>query len=466
MARTAGLSFACAVQMAWPLWLPLVLAIVGGGFWFTRRGDAGKDHVGGGRSAETVGSPHGDAAARIRELEDAVAELTRSRAAALEAARRRDEFVTTISHELRSPLNAILGWTQVLQPRADLPADVADALAVVRRNALRQRQLLDDLVDMSRVVSGALRMDPRPMRIQEAIDEASQSVGPEMGRKGVRLECGPECAAMVSGDPRRLQQVLRTLLSNAIRFTPAGGSVSLSASRIGREVVISLRDTGAGIDPAFLPHVFEPFRQEPGGGPRDHASFGLGLALARIIVVGHGGRVGAHSDGPGRGSTFTVSLPAMAEDAAPPPAGIETPQLDHPPPLAGVRVLAVDDEPDWRELLSHILEAAGSDARIAGSAAEALQIFESWRPDVVLTDLAMPGTDGYGLLAAIRSPGGAARAVPVIAMTAHAGMPERTRTAQAGFAEHLAKPIPPHDLVDTIRRVAEPVPRIKGAASG
>lgn len=414
---------------------------------------------------EAAGRAQPDDAARIRELEDTIEELTRARDAALEAARRRDEFVTTLSHELRSPLNAILGWTQVLEPRHDLPTEVIDALRVIRRNAQRQRQLLDDLVDVSRVISGALQIEPRPMRIQDAIDEACQSIGPDSARKGVRLECGSQCDALVTADARRLQQVLRNLLANAIRYTPSGGSIRMQAARAGIDVVITLCDTGAGIDPAFLPHVFEPYRQQPADGLRDQSNFGLGLALARIIVVGHGGRVTAHSDGPGRGSTFTVTLPALDDTEARAPSAEASPP---PPaaPLAGVRVLAVDDEPDWRELLGHILEAAGSEARIAGSAGEALQVFEEWRPDVVLTDIAMPGTDGYGLLAAIRNRGGAARAVPVVAMTAHAGTPERTRTARAGFAEHLAKPVPPHDLVEAVRRVVDQVPRARGAVSG
>ena len=194
-----------------------------------------------GRSAED--------AIRIRELQETVDELTRLRAAALEAAQRRDEFLTTISHELRSPLNAILGWTQVLEPRRDLPPDIRDALHVIRRNALRQRQLLDDLVDMSRVVSGALRIEPRPMRIQDALDEACQAVRPEMDRKGIHLDCVVDSPAIVSGDARRLQQVIRNLLSNAIRFTPTGGTISVRSTRGPNEVSLIISDTGAGIDP-------------------------------------------------------------------------------------------------------------------------------------------------------------------------------------------------------------------------
>jgi len=455
---------ALAAAVGWPAWTLAGVVALSSAFWFSRRGEDGEpsDESStsgpGGRSAED--------AIRIRELQETVDELTRLRAAALEAAQRRDEFLTTISHELRSPLNAILGWTQVLEPRRDLPPDVRDALQVIRRNALRQRQLLDDLVDMSRVVSGALRIEPRPMRIQDALEEACQAVRPEMDRKGIHLDCIVDSPAIVSGDARRLQQVLRNLLSNAIRFTPTGGTITIRSTRGPSEVSLIISDTGAGIDPGFLPHVFEPFRQQPGATPRDQTTFGLGLALARIIVVGHGGRVTAHSEGLGRGSTFTVTLPTLAtEQGETSGAPGDAPAAAAAAPLAGLRVLAVDDEPDWRELLGHILGSAGADARIAASAAEAIQIFESWRPDVVLTDIAMPVTDGYGLLSSIRGRGGAGRAVPAIAMTAHAGTQERARTARAGFAEHLAKPIPPHELIEAVRRVADQSPRAKGAGS-
>ncbi len=466
MTPFGGLLLALSSLPGWSAWAVLGLVLLSSTLWLKRRSDdddeTHPDSRGDPASADFA--PAVDPGAHLRELEQTIEALTRSRAAALEAAHRRDELMYTISHELRSPLNAILGWTQLLEPRSDLPADVGDALRVIRRNALRQCQLLDDLVDMSRVVSGAVHIEPRPMRIQDAIDEACQAIRPEIERKGIGLDCA-SITATVSGDPRRLQQVLRNLLTNAIRFTPAGGMVTVRASRSESEVTIAISDTGEGIDPAFLPHVFEPFRQQPGPMPRDQSSFGLGLALARMIVVGHGGRVAALSDGPGRGSTFTVTLPALETEAR----GSGSHEAARPAvatPLAGVRILAVDDEPDWRDLLGHILAAAGADARIAASAAEAIQVFEEWRPDVVLTDIAMPGIDGYGLLAAIRGRGGAGRAVPAIAMTAHAGTPERTRTARAGFAEHLAKPIPPHELIDAVRRVSEQSTRAKGAGSG
>ncbi len=460
MAQTAWLPLAVSASVSWPLWAGLALALLlAGALWLNDR-DRGRE---GEPAREPPPDPAGDPADRIRELQATVDELMRSRAAAVEVAQRRDEFLTIISHELRSPLNAILGWTQVLEPRRDLPTEVADALRVIRRNALRQRQLLDDLVDMSRVVSGALLIDPRPMSIGDALQEACQAVAPDIERKGVHLDCVPAPPVLVSGDPRRVQQVLRNLLANALRFTPAGGTITLRASRTDGDVTIAVTDDGAGIDPAFLPHVFEPYRQQPGPGVRDQATFGLGLSLARIIVASHGGRLTAHSDGPGRGATFTVTFPELAAgETRPTPS--EGPATSAGSPLRGVRVLAVDDEPDWRELLGHILEAAGADARVASSAAEAIQIFEGWRPDVVLTDIAMPVTDGYGLLSSIRGRGGAGRAVPAIAMTAHAGVQERTRTARAGFAEHLAKPIPPHELVEAVRRVAEQ-PRAKGAGS-
>jgi signal transduction histidine kinase/ActR/RegA family two-component response regulator len=463
MALPPALLLAIDASVGWPVWTLAGLIALSSAFWFSRRGD---DDEGDDSSSNGSAGRAAQDAIRIRELQETVDELTRLRAAALEAAQRRDEFLTTISHELRTPLNAILGWTQVLEPRRDLPTDVRDALNVIRRNALRQRQLLDDLVDMSRVVSGALRIEPRPMRIQEAFDEACQAVRPEMDRKGIHLDCDVDSPAIVSGDARRLQQVLLNLLSNAIRFTPTGGTIAVRSTSGPNEVSLIISDSGAGIDSGFLPHVFEPFRQQPGALPRDQTTFGLGLALSRIIVVGHGGRVTAFSEGPGRGSVFTVTLPTLAtEQSETANAPGDAPETAAVAPLTGLRVLAVDDEPDWRELLGHILGAAGADARIAASAAEAIQIFEAWRPDVVLTDIAMPITDGYGLLSSIRGRGGAGRAVPAIAMTAHAGTQERTRTARAGFAEHLAKPIPPHELIEAVRRVADQSPRAKGAGS-
>jgi signal transduction histidine kinase/CheY-like chemotaxis protein len=430
-------------------------------FWLSQRGNAGQGH------AEPPDRGDASEGARIVELQETVDELTRLRAVALEVAQRREEFIATISHELRGPLNAILGWTQVLEPRRDLPADVHAALGVIRRNALRQRQLLDDLVDMSRLVGGALRVDPRPVSVSDALDEACQAVGPDLERKGLVLDREPGTAAAVSGDPRRLQHVLRTLLEYAIRCTPTGGRITIRTALVDREVSIAVSDTGAGIDPAMLPHVFEPLRPGPAGEAMpDQLADGPGLALARLIVVGHGGRLLAHSDGRGRGSTFTVVLPALAAEQQ--TAAVAGDRLEPAAgtPLAGVRVLAVDDEPDWRELLGHILGSAGAEARIAASAAEAIQILEGWRPDVVLTDIAMPITDGYGLLSSIRGRGGAGRAVPAIAMTAHAGAQERTRTARAGFAEHLAKPVPPRDLIEAVRRIADQTPpRARGVGS-
>jgi signal transduction histidine kinase/ActR/RegA family two-component response regulator len=454
---------ASAVTLAWPVWAVWAAGLAAA-FWFSQRGGGTGDDPGSRSDDSGAGDANrsSDDARRIQELQETVDELTRLRAAALEVSQRREEFVATISHELRSPLNAILGWTQVLEPRRDLPADVHEALAVIRRNALRQRQLLDDLVDVSRVVGGALRLELRPMGIQAALDDACLAVATDLERKGLTLHRGAGTAAAVSGDARRLQQVLRNLLEHAVRCTPAGGTISIRTALAGPEVSIAITDTGVGIEPALLPHVFEPFRPQAGAAPREQPA--LGLALARIIVTGHGGRLLVHSDGRGHGSTFTVVLPLIAEQPAAATAG-DVPAPAAQTPLAGVRILAVDDEPDWRELLGHILGAAGAEARIAASAAEAIQILEGWRPDVVLTDIAMPVTDGYGLLSSIRGRGGAGRAVPAIAMTAHAGAQERTRTARAGFAEHLAKPIPPQELVEAVRRIADQTPRARGVGS-
>jgi signal transduction histidine kinase/ActR/RegA family two-component response regulator len=449
-----GVPLGLTVVTAWAGLAAAVLVLLAAAFW-----SAGPDSGTG--PAPAVGDPvpsPASAAARVADLEALVAELTRARDEALEAGQRRDEFLATISHELRGPLNAILGWTQLLEPRPDVPDEVGNGLRVIRRNALRQRQLLDDLADVSRVVSGALQIEPQPMRVQDALDEACQAIRPDVERKGVALALAAPTPLLVSGDPRRLQQVLRNLLANAVRYTPTGGTVTVTTALVGRDASIAISDTGAGIEPAFLPHVFEAFRQQGGAVARDDSTFGLGLALARIIVGAHGGRVTAHSDGPGRGARFVVTLPALsAEDDTRVAPASNPGTTTAAKPLTGLRVLAVDDEPDWRELLVHILGAAGADARIAASAAEAIQIFETdgWRPDVVLTDIAMPVTDGYGLLASIRGRGGAGRAVPAVAMTAHAGAQERARTARAGFAEHLSKPVAPHELIDAVRRVAD-----------
>jgi CheY-like chemotaxis protein/nitrogen-specific signal transduction histidine kinase len=376
----------------------------------------------------------------------------------------RDELLATISHELRSPLNAILGWAQVLELRRDLPADVVDGLQVIRRNALRQRQLLDEIADLSRVVRGALRIDARPMRLQDALDEACQAVLPDMDRKQVRFSCAPAVEAIIAGDRQRIQQVLANLLANAVRHTPPGGAIAVRTTVGDTHVSLQVSDTGAGIDPAFLPHVFEPFRQQPGPPSRDRTTLGLGLALVRLIVAGHGGQVTAESEGPGRGSTFTITLPLASEAA--PTRGASGP-VAAAAPLTGLRVLAVDDEADWRELLQHILLAAGAEARVAHSASEGLRIFDEWAPDVLLTDIAMPGLDGYAMLAAIRSRGGDAGALPAVAMTAHAGAAERARTSRAGFTEHLSKPVSPHDLIACVRRVAGATPlKARGGGAG
>jgi diguanylate cyclase len=376
----------------------------------------------------------------------------------------RDELLATISHELRSPLNAILGWAQVLELRRDLPADVVDGLQVIRRNALRQRQLLDEIADLSRVVRGALRIEPRPMRLRDALDEACQAIAPEMARKQIRFACDPAIDATIAGDRQRLQQVLANLLANAIRHTPPGGAITVRTTAGAGDVSIQVIDSGAGIDPSFLPHVFEPFRQQPGPPLRDRSTLGLGLALVKLIVAGHGGQVTAESEGPGRGSTFTITLPLASEAA--PRRGASGP-VATAAPLTGLRVLAVDDEADWCELLEHILLGAGAEARVAHSASEGLRIFDEWQPDILLTDIAMPGLDGYAMLAAMRSRGGDAGALPAVAMTAHAGAAERARTIRAGFTEHLSKPVSPHDLIACVRRVAGATPlKARGAGAG
>jgi signal transduction histidine kinase/ActR/RegA family two-component response regulator len=382
--------------------------------------------------------------------------VTTTPAQGLNSAGHPDDLLRTISHELRTPLNAILGWAQVLEPRADLPEDVTHAIHVIQRNALRQRQLLDDLVDVSRVISGDIRLDRRAVDLRTALDEACDAIRPAARARGVTVDCEQAETAVVHADARRVQQALSNLLANAVRFTPAGGAITVGVVCRGGEALVSVRDTGVGIDPTFLPHVFEPFRQQPGAVAHEGASFGLGLALVRAIVTAHEGRVTAESDGPGRGACFTMHLPLARAPAEPERVAHSAAHAASPSaPLDGVRVLAIDDEPDWRELLERILTTAGADTRVAGSAAQGLEILAEWRPDVILSDIAMPGADGYGLLATIRSLADDVRSVPALAMTAHASADERVRTALAGFAAHLAKPIAPQELVDAVARTVQ-----------
>jgi signal transduction histidine kinase/ActR/RegA family two-component response regulator len=374
----------------------------------------------------------------------------------------KDEFLATVSHELRNPLAPILTWTQLLRS-GTLEKEKADrGLEVIERNVLSLSQLIDDLVDVSRVVLGKFRLDVRPVDLAPVIRAAVESLRPASNAKQIRLQIVlDERAGMVSGDSERLQQVMGNLLSNAVKFTPKGGSVQVTLGRLESHVEMGVADSGIGIDPAFLPHVFEPFQQAMDGTMRRHGGLGLGLSIVRHIVELHGGEIVAESQGLGRGSHFTIKLPLLGTGAA---AGIPWPKH----PWAGdgiaevllrrldkVRVLIVDDEPTANEALEALLQSCGAEVRVAGSAAEALLTLDGWKPDVLISDIAMPEEDGYSLIRRIRERGPEQGGdVPAAALTAYAKIEDRVRILAAGFQMYLSKPADPNELIAVVASLA------------
>ena len=370
----------------------------------------------------------------------------------------KDEFLATVSHELRNPLAPILTWTQLLRSGTLDEAKTQRALEVIERNVLSQAQLIDDLVDVSRVVAGKFRLDVRPLDLMPIIKVAAESQQPAAEAKQIRMQLVlDERAGRISGDSERLQQVMWNLMSNAIKFTGKGGTVQVVLQRVESHVEIVVRDTGIGIDADFLPHVFEPFRQGTGGPMRRHSGLGLGLSIVRHIVELHGGEITAASEGAGQGSKFVVEFPLLAtvEPAAHAPSRhpIARDSLAnlYPAQLDGIRVLVVDDEPSASEALMVMFNACGAQARVAGSCKEALDVFDAWRPDVLVSDIAMPGEDGYSLIRKVRArrpeDGGQ---VPAVALTAYAKIEDRVSILGAGFQMYLSKPADPNELIAVV----------------
>jgi signal transduction histidine kinase len=377
------------------------------------------------------------------------AQLYREAQAANEA---KDQFLATLSHELRTPLNAVYGWARMLRdPR--LPAEMLPrGLEAIERNARAQMQLIEDLLDVSRITTGKLRLEVRPVDVGAVIEAALDSVRPAAEARGVRLTTliDPR-ATPIMGDPDRLQQVAWNLLVNAVKFTPRGGRVEVTLRRVNSHVEMVVADTGAGIDPALLPHLFERFRQ----GDRAHGGLGIGLALVRSLVELHGGTVTAASEGAGRGATFTVKLPlALATRGPEMPAPVLAPATGGRADLHGIDVLVVDDDRDALELVRTILGAAGAEVRTAGSAAEALERLDARVPHAVLSDIEMPGENGYTLVRRLRQrPREAGGALPVVALTAYSGLSERIRALEAGFDMHVPKPVDPVELTAVVARL-------------
>ena len=387
-------------------------------------------------------------------LEEAVA----ARAEAEAVNRAKDVFLATLSHELRTPLTAILGWVHILRATQQDGEGARHGLEVIERNAEAQHQLIRDLLDVSRIITGKLRLDTKQIELAPVVEAAIDSVRQAADAKNIRLgtEFNEE-TDLVTGDPDRLQQVIWNLLSNAIKFTPKGGNVGVSVGREGSDVCIRVSDTGQGIPSAFLPHVFERFRQFDGSTTREHGGLGLGLAIVRHLVEQHGGHVSAESAGEQRGSTFTVSLPVAAvnarlvsDEGVEPHSSKRTSDVGESA-LGGVRVLIVDDQPDARELLALVLGQAGAEVLTAATAAGALELLERDDVGVLVSDVGMPGEDGYSLVGRVRAlTDGRSARIPAVALTAYASDEDRQCALDAGFDAHVIKPVEPAVLVSVI----------------
>ena len=401
----------------------------------------------------------------LRQLESERTALYESeraaRAEAERAGRMKDEFLATLSHEIRTPLNAILGWTHILADGDASGDELAKGLEVIERNARAQAQIVSDLLDMNRIINGKVRLEPRRIALGEVIHAAVETVTPTAIAKGVRIGVAIDPAlGEVWGDPDRLQQVFWNLLSNSVKYTTKDQDVRVHAERKATHIEVRVEDTGEGIDPDFLPHVFDRFRQADGSSTRRHGGLGLGLAIVKQLVELHGGSVSATSPGPGRGSTFVVVLPL---DAHPPRQssdadGHRAPSASAAPPanqdhIGDVKVLVVDDEPDSREMLRRVLESRGAGVRTAASADEAVRVLQDWRPDVVISDIGMPGEDGYTLIRRVRAlapdAGGSTAAV---ALTAYVRAEDRANALRAGFQFHVSKPVEPEALIEVVVR--------------
>jgi len=371
-----------------------------------------------------------------------------------QANRLKDEFLSTVSHELRTPLNAIFGWAQLLKAGKLDAADVSEGVAVIERNARVQTQIIEDLLDMSRIISGKLRLNVGRVDLAQVVRAALDSVRPAADAREIHLEKAVEPAAtVISADPNRLQQVVWNLLSNAIKFTPRGGRVEVALKPVDSNMEIIVTDSGEGIAPEFLPHIFERFRQADSSASRSHGGLGLGLSIVRHLVEMHGGTVRVHSEGIGCGAQFTVTLPVSP---------VHPPAVTEPKDgagrgeasalsLKGIRVLVVDDEADSRELVRVVLEKSHAQVTTAASGAEALRELEHRSSDVLLSDIGMPGLDGYQFIRAVRERG---NVVPAAALTAFARSDDRRRAMLAGYQLHVAKPVDPSELVAIVASLA------------
>lgn len=395
---------------------------------------------------------HAEERHRILESERA------ARSNAERASLLKDEFLATLSHELRTPLNAILGWTQLLRTGERDEASLDEGLQTIERNARAQTRIIEDLLEMSRIVSGKTRLDVQPIDLAWIIESAVGTLAPAAAAKQVRIVKMLDPVQTMSGDPARLQQVLWNLLANAIKFTPKGGRVDIVLQRINSHVEIGVSDNGEGISPEFLPFVFDRFRQQDASKTRRHGGLGLGLSIVKNLVELHGGSVRVESEGLGKGAIFTVSLPLVSvrQGTAPRvhPGAEQNEVCPVDVELEGVRVLVVDDERDSLEFVRRLLKECKASVVTASSAAEGLRLIRAERPDVIVSDIGMPEKDGLEMMRELRGQSANSSKIPAIALTAFARSEDRTRAMLAGYQVHLSKPVQPQELLAAIANLA------------
>jgi CheY-like chemotaxis protein len=406
---------------------------------------------------------------RRKDAEEERERLLRQEKAAREeaesAGRLKDEFLATISHELRTPLTSILGWARLFSSGMVPDHQVRQAMDVIAKNAQAQAQLIDDILDTSRIITGRLQLEAQPVEIERIFQAVVDVVRPSAELKGVDLNVVIDARReVVLGDPGRLRQAIWNLLSNAVKFSNEGGRVEARLARAGNQVEITVSDTGVGIDPQFMPHVFERFRQADGARTRGYGGLGLGLAITRHIVEMHGGDVSASSLGKGQGAKFKIRIPLTSSAPAPqtPSAERQRQALDGPRErerkategcqrLDGLRILIVEDNPDTLEMLRFIFDERGAEVIAAASAPEALDALERSSPDVLVSDIAMPDQDGYELIRQVRERGTEQGGrIPAIAVTAYASAEDRVRALSSGFQMHMAKPIDPDEMIAVV----------------
>jgi signal transduction histidine kinase/ActR/RegA family two-component response regulator len=375
-----------------------------------------------------------------------------SRVLAESASQSKDEFLAVLSHELRTPLNSILGWTRLLRQGSVKGIDTDHALDVIERNAKLQLQLIDDLLQLSQITSGKLRLDMRPIDLVPLVTDSIDILRPTALAKDITLETGIKTGVLrILADPARAQQILWNLLSNAIKFTPKGGRVEVGLSQVGSMAQITVADSGIGIEPEFLPHVFDRFRQANSSAGRKYSGLGLGLAIVRQLVELHGGNVTAESAGIGLGSTFRATFPirVLIEDTE------QATKIGATRSLQGLRLLVVEDDPDSLELVTMLLEGNGAAVKSVGSGQEAIAALGPWNPHVLIADLGLPDLDGYALISRIRArESESSNRLPAVALTAYIAAEDRNRALAAGFDIHLCKPVEVDELVDAIAKIA------------